>query len=244
MYWFIHDDSPELTGFAAGSAGIAYFLVTLYQQTKKRAYLDTAIEAARRIQTHVMPQGDGCLINSPPAANTETASDGRDLYFHRVGFHNGVVGIWRLFFQLARATGNSEWTEWVHRLARGGMSRFPKPGDGVYGVNYIPVPYENAYIAQGYLDLHVAYGNPEYLAFSEHVCSEILKDSVVDETGRYWKHYYRGTYQSYTSVKGGTLAMVMPLLHLDGLYQRRRPLMVLPDSPFKPALYPAQWPKP
>ena len=48
--------------FSHGTAGIAYFLATLHQETKDRAFLDPALAGARYLLKVARTEGDQCLV--------------------------------------------------------------------------------------------------------------------------------------------------------------------------------------
>src|SRR6266404_2677770 len=62
-----------MPNFSHGTAGIAYFLATIYQETKNGEFLDAALEGASYLLAVAKTDGDACFIfhNEP---------DGKDLY--------------------------------------------------------------------------------------------------------------------------------------------------------------------
>ena len=89
-----------MPNFSHGTAGIAYFLATLYEETKDRAFLDAALAGARYLQAIAKTDGDRCL-DLPPRAG----SGRQDLYY--LGWCHGPAGTARLCYRLRRspATG-------------------------------------------------------------------------------------------------------------------------------------------
>src|SRR6185503_5672864 len=59
-----------LPNFSHGTAGVAYFLATLYQATKDRAFLDAALAGASYLKAIAKTEVDVCLIfhHEPDAA--------------------------------------------------------------------------------------------------------------------------------------------------------------------------------
>jgi lantibiotic modifying enzyme len=99
--WAMDDEFPRLMpNFSHGTAGVAYFLATLYEKTKKREYLDAALAGAKYLLSVAKTGGDACLIfhNEP---------DGKDLYY--LGWCHGPVGTARLFYRLYRITDEASW---------------------------------------------------------------------------------------------------------------------------------------
>src|SRR6185295_11417771 len=103
--WAMDPSFPRLMpNFSHGTAGIAYFLATLYRATKEQRFLDGALAGARYLQAIAKTDGDICLVqhNQP---------DGLDLYY--LGWCHGPTGTARLFYQLHNATGDKAWMTWV-----------------------------------------------------------------------------------------------------------------------------------
>ena len=77
-----------MPNFSHGTAGIAYFLATLYQETRDKLFLDAAIAGARYLQAIARTEGDVCLIfhNEP---------EGKELFY--LGWCHGPAGSARLF---------------------------------------------------------------------------------------------------------------------------------------------------
>src|SRR5439155_25942471 len=66
-----------MPNFSHGTAGIAYFLATLYQVTKKREFLDAALAGANYLRAVAKTDNDVCLIfHNEPEARTFTISGG------------------------------------------------------------------------------------------------------------------------------------------------------------------------
>lgn len=110
LKWAMTPEFPRLMpNFSHGTAGIAYFLATLYEETKEKIFLDAAIGGAKYLLSVAKTDGDVCMIfhNEP---------QGRELFY--LGWCHGPAGTARLFYRLHRATGDREWMEWVKRSAR------------------------------------------------------------------------------------------------------------------------------
>jgi lantibiotic modifying enzyme len=113
MMWEMWPSYPrEMPNFSHGTAGICYFLAALYRRTGAPEFLAAAADGARYLQSIATVRGDGRLIY-------HHAPDGEDLYY--LSWCHGPVGTSRLFYELARATGDESWMEWVHMGAKGIM---------------------------------------------------------------------------------------------------------------------------
>ena len=52
----------RMPNFSHGTAGIAYFLARVHEETNERKYLDAAIAGAKYLQAIAKTEGDICLI--------------------------------------------------------------------------------------------------------------------------------------------------------------------------------------
>src|SRR5215813_11097735 len=153
--WRMSPKFPRsMPNFSYGTAGVAYFLATLYSETKKKEFLDAALAGAKYLQSIADTEGDGCLIfhNEP---------DGKDLYY--LGWCHGPVGTARLFYRLYQATGDKTWMEWTRKSARSVMSSgIPeKQTPGFW--NNVSVCCGSAGVAEFFLSLHRLTRDPTYL---------------------------------------------------------------------------------
>ena len=103
---------PETPNFSHGTAGVAYFLATLCQQTATPEFLRPALAGARYLTSIVEPIGDG-FARSFSRSN-------RKLYF--AGWCHGPTGTARLFYKLFQITKDVNWMKWVLKMARGSIA--------------------------------------------------------------------------------------------------------------------------
>src|SRR5262249_5421729 len=110
LKWAMDSKFPRLMpNFSHGTAGVAYFLATLYSATKDEEFLRAAIGGAKYLQSIANTEGDACLIfhNEP---------DGKNLYY--LSWCHGPAGTARLFYRLFQVTGDRMWMNWVKKAAR------------------------------------------------------------------------------------------------------------------------------
>src|SRR4051812_20143680 len=100
----------QMPNFSHGTAGIAYYLATLYKVTKEPRFLDGALAGAQYLQGIAKTDGDICLVQ-------HDQPDNLDLYY--LGWCHGPVGTARLFYQLYNVTGDKVWMTWVAKAANG-----------------------------------------------------------------------------------------------------------------------------
>jgi lantibiotic modifying enzyme len=93
--------------FSHGTAGVAYFLATLHQHTKDRAFLDGAVAGAKYL--------DAVATRKPGARAIFHVTGGGENRFYLSWCH-GPVGTSRLFYRLHQITGDEKWTQWIDEL--------------------------------------------------------------------------------------------------------------------------------
>jgi lantibiotic modifying enzyme len=216
-----------MPNFSHGTAGIAYFLATLYQETRKREFLNAALAGAKYLQAVAKSDGDVCLIfhNEP---------DGKDLYY--LGWCHGPVGTARLFFRLYQVTGDHVWMDWVKKSARGIMeSGIPeKQTPGFW--NNVSQCCGSAGVAEFFLSLYRVTSDRAYLEFSKRVTAKLLAKATRDSEGMRWiqaEHRVKPELLvAQTGYMQGAAGIGMLLLHLDGFRRGKKASINFPDSPF------------
>ena len=216
-----------MPNFSHGTAGIAYFLATLFQETKKREFLDAAVAGAKYLQTVAKTDNEACLIfhNEP---------DGKDLYY--LGWCHGPVGTARLFYRLYQITGDRAWMDWVKKSARGVMeSGIPdKQTPGFW--NNVSQCCGSAGVAEFFLNLHQVTPDRAYLDFSKRVTAQLLAKATRDREGMRWiqaEHRVRPEFLvAQTGYMQGAAGIGMLLLHLDSFQRGKKASIKFPDSPF------------
>lgn len=221
-----------MPNFSHGTAGVAYFLATLHRATGQKAFLDVALAGARYLQAVADTSGDGCLIfHHEPG--------GKDL--HYLGWCHGPVGTVRLFHQLAQATGDASWNEWVRKGARSilasGIPERQTPGFW----NNVGQCCGSAGVAELFLQLHPLNRDAESLAFARRVAADLLRRATpTPGDGLKWVHAEHRvkpeeTY-AQTGYMQGAAGIGMLFLHLDaverGVEGGKEWGFRLPDSPF------------
>ena len=101
LRWSMDPGFPRrMPNFSHGTAGIAYFLASVYAETRDAKYLDAARAGARYLQAIAKTDGDICLIphNQP---------DGLDLFY--LGWCHGPTGTARLWPHSKKAKAIFGW---------------------------------------------------------------------------------------------------------------------------------------
>lgn len=216
-----------MPNFSHGTAGIAYFLATVYQETKKSEFLDAALAGAKYLQAVAKTDDDACLVfhNEP---------EGRDRFY--LGWCHGPVGTARLFYRLYLVTGDRVWMDWVNKAARGilrsGIPEKQTPGFW----NNVSQCCGSAGVAEFFLSLHRITRDPAYLDFSKRVTGQLLAKATRDREGMRWiqaEHRVKpDLLVAQTGYMQGAAGIGMLLLHLDGFHRGKKTSTRFPDSPF------------
>jgi lantibiotic modifying enzyme len=213
--------------FSHGTAGVSYFLATLYEATREAEFLDAAQAGARYLQ----------------AAATRTTNDGRMIFHSEPGneelfylsWCHGPAGTARLFHRLGRATGDSVYQEYVQRLAQAIVDmRVPGQSPGFW--NNVSQCCGNAGVIEFYIALYGVTGDDQHLEYARQVAADALARATEDDGGIKWiqaEHRVRPELLiAQTGLMQGAAGVGLAMLHLDGVLQQRRRLVALPDDPF------------
>jgi lantibiotic modifying enzyme len=229
--------SPEALGlpadtyfpnFELGTAGVAYVLARLYEETEDARFLEGAKQGALHLQTIASVDRDSALI-------PYRYPDLTDIYY--LGFCHGPAGTARLFYQLHKVTKDPAYREWTERLARGiiasGIPDTLTPGFW----NVVCQCCGSAGVTDFFLGLWAATGKTEYYAFASKVAGQALgRQSDLDGKGYRW-------YQAWTRVKPwevtaetgysiGASGVATALIHVALAQKGQYEVISLPDNPF------------
>lgn len=228
--WAMSADFPRMMpNFSHGTAGIAYFLATLYDATKDRAFLDGALAGAAYLKNVAQTEGDVCLI-----FHHEPEEDGRKLFY--LGYCHGPAGTARLWYRLYKSTGDKAWLDWTEKSARGILaSGIPEHRTAGFW-NNVSQCCGSAGVASFMLALHQVTGKPEYLAFARKVTDDLVSRATVDAAGARWVQAEHRTRPellvAQTGWMQGASGIGAWLVQLDGFERKRERFVKLPDDPF------------
>jgi lantibiotic modifying enzyme len=217
--WPMDGTSTQLLpNFSHGTAGVAYFLATLFQATQDRAFLDAALAGAAYLKAIAHTDGDMCLV-----FHHEPDEAGRALYY---------LGWCRLW----EATGDRAWLEWAAKSARAivasGIPERQTPGFW----NNAGVCCGSAGVAEFFLAHHRATGDAASLVFARRVSAQILGAAVRDAQGIRWPHAEHRTRPADIAAQTGWMQGAAGIgawfLHLDAFERGAAPPIRFPDSPF------------
>lgn len=232
LKWAMDPKFPRLMpNFSHGTAGVAYFLATLYRETRQKKFLAAALAGARYLQSIAVTDGGICLIfhNEPFA---------KDIYY--LSWCHGPAGTARLFYRLYQVTGDRAWMDWVKKGARGIMaSGIPEKQTPGYW-NNVGQCCGAAGVVEFFLALYRLTRDAEYFAFARRVADNLLAratraGSGTNATLQWIQAEHRLAPQQLVAQTGymqGASGIAIAFLHLDALDHSRRPFITLPDSPF------------
>lgn len=223
--------APEgayMPNFEFGTAGVAFVLAWLFEETGDARFLEAAREGARHVEALATVHGDAALL-------FHREPDMTDLFY--LGYCGGPVGTARLFYELYKLTNEHDYLDWMDRFAHGVMeSGVPeKRTPGLW--NVVCQCCGTAGILDFFLGMWAGTGRPEYLAYARRVGDQLLSFAVnLDGQGARW-------YQAWTRVKPwevtaetgymiGAASVGSALLHLALAEAGRYEAILFPDNPF------------
>ena len=229
--WAMTPDKPTrlYPNFSHGTAGIAYFLATLGQETNNREYTAAAVAGAAYLLKVAKTDGDVCLV-----FHHEPEADGLDLYY--LSWCHGPAGTARLFHRLAAVTADRAWRDWVGRAANGirksGIPEQRTPGFW----NNVGQCCGSVGVAEFFLSYHQETKDAASLAFARELTKEITSKATRDEQGTRWIHAEHrvqpGNIGAQTGWMQGAAGIGAWYLRLDAFERGRKPLIRFPDAPW------------
>lgn len=229
--WLMDPTFPrEMPNFSHGTAGVAYFLATLYQETQQKEFLDAAVKGAHYLISIADKQGDICLIYHDDTFN------GKSLYY--LGWCHGPAGTARLFYRLYQDTHDRQWLDWTERSARalvveGAPQNVVAPGVWHNISACCGVTAEAAF----FLDMYQVTKKSDYLDLAKQASDRLLTLSTEDEHGTRWVQVETRVRPdvaiAQTGYMQGASGVGMWLLHLNAFAEgKSEPTITFPDNPF------------
>lgn len=209
--------------FSHGTAGVSYFLASLYQVTKERELLDGALAGAKYL-TNVGDRRDGGfkVFHSEPGNE----------YLHYLSWCHGPAGTSRLFYRLAQATGDTRWLDYVTQGARAtidaGIPEERTPGFW----NNVSQCCGNCGVGEWMLALQRIAPSDEYARMVRRIADDTRRRATEDASGMRWiqaEHRVRpNLLVAQTGWMQGASGVGAFFLHMD----RPADAVVWPDSPY------------
>jgi lantibiotic modifying enzyme len=219
-----------MPNFSHGTAGIGYFLATLYRWTRNQEFLDGALAGARYLKAVAQTDGGTCRIFHHEPGGT-------DLFY--LGWCHGPTGTARFFYRLYQATGNRDWLDWVRSCAKALLdSGIPEKKTPGFWEN-VSLCCGTAGVADFLLHLYRLTKEPRYLAACERMADDLLRKATAEAGGLKWiqaehriKPELRLAHHGYMQGAAGIGSF---LLRLDAFRQSKTAGPALPDCPFTEA---------
>lgn len=232
LMWFPGGTSgANYPNFSHGTAGVAYFLATLSQHTKDRAFLDAALRGASYLNAVATRRGNARAI-------FHVTGGGEDRFY--LSWCHGPVGTARLYHRLHQITGDA-----IHRTAVVELTTWlvgsgaPEQQSAGYW-NNISQCCGNVGIGQYFIDLtrHDAALVATLGAgrMADRVSSNTLSRATRDERGLRWVQAENRTQPTNLVAQNGFMqgaaGVGMYFLQRLALEQRKSWLTPLPDTPW------------
>lgn len=227
--------------FSHGTAGVAYFLATLYERTRDERLIDAAL-AGHRYLNAVAVWGDAPAVPGEIARRRilkvfHHEPGGENLFY--LSWCHGPAGTARLYQRLASVTGDKIFADRVHHCARAiidaGVPEVRSPGYW----NNISQCCGDAGVGEFFIALDAAQPNAEYRRMVERIERHILARATEEGDGLKWiqaEHRVRPELLiAQTGFMQGAAGVGAFFLHADGLRRGRQPFVRFPDSPVSAA---------
>ncbi len=213
--------------FSHGTAGVSYFLATLYRETKERAFLEAALKGATYLEA-IATRTDGAT------RIFHQSGGGEDRYY--LSWCHGPVGTARLFYRLHQITGEARWSAWVDSLTRGVFeSGAPEQRTTGYW-NNVSQCCGNVGIGQYCIDLARYRRSNADPAYQRRIVDDTTGRATDDSTGIRWAQAENRTQPenvvAQTGFMQGAAGIGTFFLQLDALEQDTSWAFPMPDTPF------------
>jgi lantibiotic modifying enzyme len=163
--------------FSHGTAGVAYFLATLYQRSQDRAFLDGALAGVKYLDAIATRRNGARAI-------FHVSGGGEDRFY--LSWCHGPVGTARLFYRLHQITGDAQWRTWIDELTAWLVaSGAPEQQSAGYW-NNISQCCGNVGIGQYTIDLTRHYPKPIAASLRDRVVKNTTSRATDDAAGLRW----------------------------------------------------------
>jgi len=221
-------DETYFPNFELGTAGVAFVLARLHEETGEPRYLEAAKQGALHLQSIATVRGTGALVPYRYPDLQEV---------HYLGFCHGPAGTARLFYQLYKTTKEQRYLDWTERLAAGVVnSQIPENQTPGFW-NVVCQCCGSAGVSDFFFGLWAATGKTEYYAFANKLTAQTLSHQTnFDGNGSRWFQAWTRVRPSEVSAETGYsigaagigTALLRASLAQKGQYQA----IAFPDNPF------------
>ena len=210
-----------------GTAGVTYFLATLYQVTGERPFFDAALAGARYLQAIAITERDGFKVfHHEPG--------GEELFY--MSWCHGPAGASRLFYRLADVSQDEHWRGIIRRGARATMdSGLPEQRSPGFW-NNVSQCCGNAGVGEYFLSLQRLMPDPAYAEMVRRIAADTLRRATPAVDGIKWiqaeNRVQPDVVVAQTGYMQGASGVGTLFLHMDAAAQHRPMPIMWPDSPF------------
>ncbi|MGI8745636.1 MAG: lanthionine synthetase LanC family protein [Bryobacteraceae bacterium] len=217
-----------MPNFSHGTAGVSYFLATLYQKTGDKRFLEASLAGAKYLLAVADTEGNSCKIfHHEPG--------GKDLYYY--GWCHGPPGTVRLFLRLYEVTQQEVWKQWMLKAANAVMaSGIPaKQLPGFW--NNVSLCCGTASVALFNLEMYRLTGDKKYWNFARVMADDLVRRATPVADGGYkWiqaeNRVSPNQLIAQTGLMQGAAGIGIVLLEMDAAEHGTKLHLELPDDPF------------
>lgn len=228
MSWKMDPTFPRrMPNFSHGTAGVAYFLASLYLETNDVQFLHAAIAGANYLMSIARQDEKTCLIY-------HHAPGGEELFY--LGWCHGPAGTGRLFYRLYQATGDETWLTLLRQSAES-ILQSGIPGAQTPGFwNNVGQCCGSAGVADFFLALWGETGDRRDLEFARRVVDDMLARATPSAGGLKWIQAEHRSQPdlliAQTGYMQGAAGIGSALVHFATSLDKRSVGIRFPDSPF------------
>lgn len=223
--WMMDPSFPRyMPNFSHGTAGTAYFLAVLYEQTKNPLYKTAALEGTNHLLR--IANEDGLIYHHDP--------DTTNLVYY--GWCHGPVGTGRLYQKLSVIEGNSKWAD---ILKTANLTMIEENLTETHPEGFwqnVGQCCGSAGIADYFLSLYQTTSDPKYLQMSSEMTDDIINHMSVEGSGIKWIHAENRTQpenlKAQTGYMQGASGIGLHFLRLHAFLNQKSISVRFPDSPF------------
>jgi lantibiotic modifying enzyme len=228
IYWTISVASKlEYPNFSHGTAGIGYFLATLFEATEDERYLVHALAAGAYLRS-IMSKAlsSNCLL-------PDEQTTGRNLFY--LGWCHGPAGTGRFFFRLSQLTDDPAWIDLITQQAET-LQDSGIPEQQTLGYwNNVSRCCGAAGVGEFFLGLYAATKEKAYLTFAQRIAAHLVSRAEKVEDGMKWTQSETRLQPDHllaqTGLMQGAAGIGLFLVHLAQISQHQKRLIRFPDEP-------------
>jgi lantibiotic modifying enzyme len=213
--------------FSHGTSGVAYFLATLYEHTREKAFLDAALAGVRYL--------DAVANRENGVTRIFHSTDGGENRYYLSWCH-GPVGTARLFYRLHRVTRDPQWLGWVDSLTKAVFDSGVPEGRTAGYWNNISQCCGNVGIGQYCIDLARYRPAAAVQAYRARFTTNTVSRATDDANGMRWVQAENRTEPenlvAQTGFMQGAAGVGTFFLQLDALERGVPWKFPQPDTPF------------